>query len=194
VRTVIFKTSGGCAPIPGIGRWFRRCGHFVEEGLRLALEPQVETVVMAASWAGFVKRAAIGPQDEGVWADFEEALRKLVQSGKRVVLVLSTPRGEAFDPKSFIRRAAFGVEPGEPLLSVARSKATEATAPVDARLRAIALAVGAATIEPVDWLCTASHCPRADELGRPIFRDASHLRASVARERFVAVDRYVYLR
>jgi hypothetical protein len=30
--------------------------------------------------------------------------------------------------------------------------------------------------------------------GRPLYRDESHLRASVARERFQAVDRYVYPR
>jgi hypothetical protein len=48
-------------------------------------------------------------------------------------------------------------------------------------------------IDPADWLCSASHCPSADERGQPLYKDASHLRASVARERFTAVDPYVYL-
>jgi hypothetical protein len=30
-------------------------------------------------------------------------------------------------------------------------------------------------------------------VGRPLYKDESHLRASVARERFLAVDRYLYL-
>jgi hypothetical protein len=49
-------------------------------------------------------------------------------------------------------------------------------------------------IDPADWLCTASYCPAADEAGRPLYRDASHLRASAARERFGALDSFVYIR
>jgi hypothetical protein len=48
-------------------------------------------------------------------------------------------------------------------------------------------------IDPTDWLCGAVDCPAADELGRPFYKDATHLRASVARQRFDAVDRFVYL-
>jgi hypothetical protein len=33
-----------------------------------------------------------------------------------------------------------------------------------------------------------------DEQGRPLYKDESHLRASVARERFLAVDPYLYPR
>jgi hypothetical protein len=49
-------------------------------------------------------------------------------------------------------------------------------------------------IDPTEWLCSAAFCPAADERGRPLYKDNSHLRASVARERFDAVDKYVYSR
>jgi hypothetical protein len=210
VRTVMFRTSSGCAPVPGIERASRgssrSCSRFAEDGLRLAKQPNVDTVVIAASWVGFVNREVFRVGDrsrkrvdvlapEGAWVleGFEDELRRLVQSGKRVVLVLSSPRGEAFHPKSFVRRAGMTitVSDGAP---VARSKATERSAAVDQRLRHIARATGAALIDPADWLCTATHCPTADEIGRPLFTDGSHLRASVVRERFSALDAFVYLK
>ena len=49
-------------------------------------------------------------------------------------------------------------------------------------------------IDPADWLCSDQLCPGVDDKGRPLYKDASHLRASVARERFLAVDRYLYAR
>jgi peptidoglycan/LPS O-acetylase OafA/YrhL len=197
VRTVIFKTHGGCAPMPGIERWVKQCKGFITQGFALALQPHVETVVLAASWIGSVNRLHLagGSADEArIWDALEAELRKLTQSGKRVVVVLSTPRGEAFNPKYFIERTALGVGLEQPFASIPRSEATARTAAIDARLRSIAAAAGAATIDPVELLCTPSHCPTADELGRPIYKDGSHLRASVARERFHAVDPYIYLR
>jgi peptidoglycan/LPS O-acetylase OafA/YrhL len=207
VHTVIFKTNGGCAPVPGIERPFRSCSRFVEDGLRLAQQPHVETVVIAASWLGFASREVyragdphstpidvLAPENEWVLRGFEEALRRLVQSEKQVVVVLSTPRGAEFDPKSFIRRAGLTIELARRPPSVPLSKATERTRAVDARIKAIATAAGATLIDPAALLCPSLHCPTADEFGRPLFIDGSHLRASVARERFAAIDAYVYLR
>jgi peptidoglycan/LPS O-acetylase OafA/YrhL len=207
VRTVIFKIHNGCAPVPGIERPLRNCSGFVEEALRLARRPEVDTVVIAGSWAGFLKRPVyrvgdpdqspidvLAPENAWVLEGFERALHGLAQEGKRVVLVLSSPRGPAFDPKSFVRRAGLMVEPSAAPAFVPRSKATEPSVVIDERLKRIALAIGAVLIDPADWLCTASHCPTADELGRPLFMDGSHLRASLVRDRFSAIDAYVYLR
>jgi hypothetical protein len=123
---------------------------------------------------------------------FEAALRDLVAAGKQVVIVLSSPRGDAFDPKSIIERDGLAVAVRGPLPAVPRKEIAALVSPIDERLRRIAVAVGAALIDPADWLCTESVCPSADEHGRPLYKDESHLRASVARERFPAVDRYVY--
>jgi SGNH domain (fused to AT3 domains) len=207
VRTVIFKTTGGCAPVPGIERKSLRCSRFVDEGLRLALRPEVETVILAASWIGFVNRPdyfkagdphatplkLLSPDTDWVLQGFEAALRKLVAHGKRVVLVLSSPRGDAFDPKSVIHRDGLKVQVRAAFARVPRSEVAAVSRPIDERLRRIAAAVGASVVDPSDWLCTASHCPAADESGRPMYKDRSHLRASAARERFAAVDGYVYI-
>jgi hypothetical protein len=208
VRTVIFKTTGGCAPVPGIERKGQQCSQFVAEGLAIARRPEVETVVLAASWTGFVSRGdyyrvgdpqerpleLLSPDADWVLRDFAAALRELAAAGKEIVLVLSSPRGSAFDPKSVIQRDGMTVQVSHPFAPVPRSKLVELTSPIDARLIAVAAAAGAAVIDPTQWLCSGPVCPTVDERGRPLYKDASHLRASVARERFPALDKHIYLR
>jgi peptidoglycan/LPS O-acetylase OafA/YrhL len=206
VRTVIFKTTGGCAPVPGIERKSTECSRFVDEALALAQKPEVETVVIAASWVGFVSRPdyyrigdqtrtplkVLAPGSEWVLAGFEAAVRKLVASGKRVAIVLSSPRGEAFDPKSLVERDGLTVRVAARHAGVPRTELSALTSPIDERLRRIAAATGAAVIDPAEWLCSPTDCPTADEQGRPLYKDATHLRAAFARERFGAIDQYVY--
>ena len=208
LRTVIFKTTGGCAPMPGIERRTQQCGRFVEEGLKLAQRAEVETVVIAASWVGFVSRPdyykagdpartplkLLAPESAWVLEGFEAELKKLTAAGKQVVLVLSSPRGDAFDPKSVIERNGMTVQVREPLGRVPRSELARVTSPIDSRLIAIAAAAGASVIDPTDYLCSKAFCPAADESGRPLYRDGSHLRASYVRERFSAVDPFVFVR
>jgi peptidoglycan/LPS O-acetylase OafA/YrhL len=207
LRTVIFKTTGGCAPVPGIERRGQQCSRFVEEGLKLARRPEVETVVIAASWVGFVNRPdyykvgddaqtplrMLAPESAWVLKGLERELKSLTAAGKQVVLVLSSPRGAAFDPKSVIERDGMTVQVRQPLGRVARSELVQVTSPVDSRLIAIAAAAGASVIDPTEWLCSKAFCPAADESGRPLYKDGSHLRASVVRERFSAVDKFVFM-
>ena len=206
LHTIVFKTSGGCAPVPGVERKGRECSRFVEEGLRIAREPHVETVIIAASWVGFLSRGdyyrvgdpaevpleLLTPETDWVLQGLEAALAGLVASGKRVVIVLSSPRGSALDPKSVIERAGMTVHVRASFGAVRRSDLAALTSPIDERLKRIAATVGASVVDPTEWLCTAALCPSVDERGRPLYKDESHLRASAARERFFAVDRYVY--
>jgi peptidoglycan/LPS O-acetylase OafA/YrhL len=208
VRTIVFKTVAGCAPVPGIERRSLKCSQFVDEGLAAAMRPEVETVVIAGSWVGFLSRGdyyrigdlearplkLLTPETDWVMEGFQDALGRLVHAGKRVVIVLSSPRGEVLDPKSVIERDGMAVRVRGAFTPLSRSELAAGTGRIDARLKAIAQAVGATLIDPAGWLCTASQCPAADEAGRPLYRDASHLRASAARERFGAVDAFVYIR
>ena len=208
VHTVIFKTAGGCAPVPGIERKGRGCSRFVEEALDIARSGNVQTVVIAASWVGFINRGdyyklgdaaqrplrLLSPDAGWVMERFEATLRELTAAGKEVVLVLSSPRGDAFDPKGIVQRDGMMLHVRGPLGAVPRKEIAALASPIDERLKRVAAAVGATLVDPADSLCTASLCPAADENGRPLYKDASHLRASVARERFRAFDRYVYRR
>jgi peptidoglycan/LPS O-acetylase OafA/YrhL len=208
LRTVVFKTRNGCAPVPGIERLNVRCARFVDEGLRLARAPEVDTVVIAASWVGLINLSdyyrvgdpsrtpldLLDPDTSWVFDGFEDALREIAARGTRVVIVLSSPRGKAFDPMSRIERGDLTVQVRDGASAVSRGELRAQAAPVDERLRRIAQAVGAVLVDPADWLCTPLLCPTTDELGRPLYKDASHLRASAARERFGAVDEFVVWR
>jgi peptidoglycan/LPS O-acetylase OafA/YrhL len=208
VRTVVFYTRAGCTPVPGIERKSLHCSRFVDEGFELALRPEVDTVVIAASWVGFVERPdyykvgdgsrtplkILSPGSEWVLENFEAALRKIVASGKRVVLVLSSPRGSAFDPKSLIEREGMTIRVQAHRVAVPRANIDAESAPIDEHLKGIASAVGASIVDPMGWFCTVQSCPTADNEGRPLYRDISHLRASFARESAGFIDSFIYLR
>jgi hypothetical protein len=68
---------------------------------------------------------------------------------------------------------------------------TAESAPIDERLKRIAANVGATIVDPADWLCTPVDCATSDQDGKPLYKDASHLRASTARERFAGFDSFV---
>jgi len=42
-HTVIFRTRGGCAPVPGIERLGYGCARFVDETFALARKPEIQT-------------------------------------------------------------------------------------------------------------------------------------------------------
>ena len=206
VRTVIIKTLSGCAPIPGIERRGYGCDRFVEEGISMALQPEVATVVVGASWPGFTYRTdyfwkgnlsgqpldlLAGDLDPAL-KNLEAALQRMVAGGKRVVLVLSSPRGKTFDPTLMYERRGFhfrvSVSPPMP-----RNQARIYNAYIDDRLKRIAAHVGAETVNPMDYLCSATICPSTDPDGTPLYRDGTHVRAAVIRDRFSGFDQFVYM-
>lgn len=206
-RTIVIRTRGGCAPLPAIDRRGRGCANFVDETLKLAAAPEVSTVVFAASWYGLTTRndliragdpsetpiSILAPENSWAMREFETALASLVARGKRVVLVLSSPRGDAFDPRRMIARE--GVLPrAKPTAPVPRHELETMLEPMDESLRIVAQRVGATVVEPMDYLCDANACPTVDANGRPLYKDDSHIRARVVREEFNAFDEFIYLR
>jgi len=136
----------------------------------------------------------LAPGSDWVFRDFEAALASLVAEGKRVVLILSSPRGNAFSPKSVIERDWTGIRISHSLAPVPRSKLREVTGPIDQRLQHLAERAGASIVDPTQWLCQESACPAADADGKPLYKDDSHIRASVARSRLRALDDFLYIR
>jgi hypothetical protein len=208
VRSVIIRVSNGCAPVPGIERRGRHCNQFVEKGLQMAHRKEVDTVVFAASWTGFISRTdyykagdeLTGPplnlrtsDTRWVLDGFEAELKRLADAGKKIVIVLCSPRGREFNPRAMVKKRGMDFEVViDP--SVPRSTVAAANAFSDERLRAMAVRLGATLVDPLDKLCSDTECPTVDPDGSPLFMDESHLRASVVRQRFDALDRFVYLR
>jgi peptidoglycan/LPS O-acetylase OafA/YrhL len=205
-RTVIFRTRGGCAPVPGIERTGYGCERFVAETFALARRPEVKTIIISASWAGFTVRTdyykagdedgkplkMLTPQTEWVLAGFEAAVTQLVAAGKEVVIVLSSPFGDQFDPREMARRDGLGFHVVLPP-AVPRSAMTSERAFIDDRLIEIARRAHASVLDPLDTLCTASVCPVLDSAGKPLLKDNSHLRSSFVSAHFDAFDHYVLI-
>jgi len=204
-RTVFFQTKNGCAPVPGVDRKGRDCDDFVEQGFARAHAPEVRTVVIGASWYGFVTRTdyykvgdesgaplvLLTPKTQWVMEGFEHEVKDLVAHGKQVVILLSSPRNEDLDPKRLLYRDGLTWRERE-VPKVPLQVVDAESAQVDAVVRGIAERTGASLLDPSDWLCGKQYCPPVDERGRPIYVDGSHVRASIMRERIDALDRFVY--
>lgn len=206
-RTVEFRTSDACAPIPNIERKSIPCRAFVDAGFDRAQAPGIDIVVLAASWAGFAARGdyyradqdhavaldLLAPETQWVFDAFAAQLAALRQSGKRVVVLLSSPRGRAFDPNFLVDRNHL-LPRAKPARAVARADLMRLLYPIDSRIRRAAEHAGAEILDPTDWFCTRVTCPTVDAAGRPLLKDGSHLRASVVRARVAAFDQFVIVR
>jgi peptidoglycan/LPS O-acetylase OafA/YrhL len=202
-RTIEFRTLGGCAPILGIERRGTKCSQFVADGYARAAEPDVEIVVLAAQWSGLVHyndyfrpgapAAApldvLAPGNAWVFDQFSDSLAHLRRLGKRVVVLLSSPAGEPFDPKKMVdyRRV---IPRAITVNAVARVDLTSSFSAVDARVRAAGERAGAELLDPMDWFCSGRLCPVQDSNGRPISKDGSHICASFVRLRATALDQF----
>jgi hypothetical protein len=204
-RTVLFKTRGGCTPIPGIDRPGYDCARFVADGFKLADRSDIRTVVISASWVGFTDRKdyfkagdfsgpplkMLTPQTEWVLDGFESEIAHLVAAGKQVVVVLSSPFGEQFDPRKMAHRDGLDFKVSLPSAGVPRRTLDKETAFIDDPIRQIAARAGATVISPLDTLCIGDECPALDGDGKPILRDYSHLRSSFVSHYFNAFDHFV---
>ena len=203
MRTVQFITRGGCAPVPRIERSGQTCDAFVQSGLAQARAPDVRTVVIAASWAGFASRGdyrvagkpqdpvldLLSPHADWVFDQWAEDLLRLRALGKRVVIVLSTPRGSEFEPKRMVERRwlDFGFAPRP----APRAALEDGWQGIEDRVRSVAQRAGAEVINPREFLCSPSVCPSTFDDGRPMTTDGSHLRATFVRQHVHYLDPYV---
>jgi peptidoglycan/LPS O-acetylase OafA/YrhL len=205
-RTVEFRTMGGCAPLPGIERRDKRCVKFVTEGLERASKPDVDIVVLAAQWSGLVRYSdyyrpgysdavaldVLAPRNAWVFEQFSAAVAQLRQQGKQVVVLLSSPNGDAFDPKTMVDYHAL-IPRARLVSAVPRAELANNFSPVDSRIDAAARQGGAQVLDPLDWFCNGAQCPVQSPPGRPVSKDGSHMCASVVRARVTALDQFVLL-
>ena len=195
---VIFSSRGGCPPLPHVKEnHLPACNGLVERDRRLGLDPNVDTIVIAADWAGYFLllsapdkfsyyyddgstrgefRGAMGsPVSEKVFQGFAAMVKEFTQAGKTVYIILPSPTGDAIAPRHLIDRSltdwSFRLRPAAlpapPFVSELR--------PVVTRLKQIATDTGAKIIDPIQSLCNARTCPLTDGAGLPIYKDDAHL-------------------
>lgn len=204
-HTVRLMALSGCAPVPGLNRRSVDCARFTDAAFRAMQDPAVVTIVLAASWKGFSVRPdyyrsddpthqPVTPlSDAAQWVidGWRDRLSQLVQAGKHVVVVLSSPRGPLVEPKHLVHRHLWLWDEG--LNGLRSQQALKAVVQdVDARVAAAARQAGAEVIDPFSDFCAGETCQVTRRDGSPIFMDDSHIRGSHALEQVHILDPYFF--
>jgi peptidoglycan/LPS O-acetylase OafA/YrhL len=184
--SVVFLTSPGCSPIPGSAQvnsyHIERCATFRQDLARLAVDPEVDSVVVAGAWNLYFLESRThyaGSIDvESEIAGIDTFLRTLTRH-KKVYFVLDNPSGQQFEPRNFFagsRLSALTVKPFQEQVALAEDQAA-----LRARLAQVAATAGAVVIDPAAHLCPGGHCRVVTDAGKPIYKDDNHYRASYVR-------------
>jgi len=206
--TLTFATRGACPPVPHLLEDRDPvCGERFDQILRFAMGPEIDTVVIGGCWTCYFD-VAEGPlptnapasPDHYYYLDgtvrhplrggdgvarslqaLEAMITSLRAAGKTVYLQLTIPVGEEFEPKTRIAGDRLGTMRASTVservvLPVGQQRLRQ-------RLLQVAMNSGAVVIDPAATLCMADHqCLRTYPDGSPIYKDATHLRASYVRD------------
>jgi len=209
-RSAVFATNPGCPPLPGIKSTWRGkdCGGFFDHAMKLAFEPDVDTVVFGAFWENYFlgeyseddsphRRANVPPLDldsadtRMAFEQFRRTVARMVSGGRRVFIVLSNPTSRLFEPL-FPTEVRLSLHPPPRLAAngprVYAGPFESFVAPLTDRLRSIAAETGATAVDPRVTLCDGLICPSTGLDGLPLYVDSNHLRSSFSRERASFVD------
>jgi hypothetical protein len=215
-KSVIYSTHGGCPPIPHVKEdqlpW---CGGLIEQGMKLAQDPDIDTIVVAADWAGYflgisedhlpyyfegaVARGVIGPTMKSAASKqallaFETMVSGFRQANKTVYIILPSTTGDIFRPRRLISRGLtdFSFHIRVPI--ILRAEVVSRLRPLVARLRQIAANTGAFTIDPIATLCNDATCPVLTSDGEPIYQDDAHLNPEFVKHGIHYLDNVVKLK
>ena len=204
-RTVYFAAGASCAPVPGVVRTggFTFCNHLNAVSSSLIATKHVGTIVIGASWGGY-QNADIGIVRGGVrlkmdtpagvddfYANLEDEVRHLVSTHHQVYLVLTPTAAARFNPQDMIKRSLAGFKVDRSVLDgVPVAVLEKAGAAINRRLRAIAAATGAKTLNPLPDVCGPGPvCSAFFDDGRPKFVDSLHLTPGFVARRITMFDR-----
>jgi hypothetical protein len=207
LSSALFDTYPGCPPVPALNRKEPgyRCPQFYEWWREQAAAPAIHTVVIGAYWEVYFLGAYDDPSPEysalmvnaagstattrdfdAAWHGLENTIASLVHSGKRVLILSSSPASPNLDPHRAFHRFR-GAE-----LSLLRpvdlDRFHRFTAPIDAQFARIAADTGATIVRPTDYFCHDGICPAVDAAGSPYYKDADHLRATTVIQRAAFID------
>jgi peptidoglycan/LPS O-acetylase OafA/YrhL len=214
-RGVIYSSKGGCPPLPQVHEdHLPGCDGLIERGIALAKNPDIDTIVVAADWAGYF--LGVNTEDQAYYFEdhgtkgmlqntmgsdasnkaffaFEAMIRGFTSAKKTVYIVLPSPTGPIFRPRAMITRSFSDFSFRIRDLDISTADLESRLGPVVAKLRAIAARTGALTIDPIASLCEGAICPVLAPDGLPIYRDASHLNPAFVRRSVHYLDGIVKL-
>lgn len=210
-KRIVYATRGGCPPIPFVREnhlpW---CDGLVERNIKLADNPTIDAIVIAADWTGYfiamdpaeiwtyyyerdgtrgILRGQLGSKaTEEALAGFEQMISHFVEMGKTVFIVLPSPTGRIFSPRRMIERSPTDFSFRVRVPDVSAPDYISTISPIVDRLKAIAARTGSHLIDPIPSLCNRERCPLMTADGLPIFRDRSHLNPAFVRDHVLYLD------
>jgi peptidoglycan/LPS O-acetylase OafA/YrhL len=210
-KSVIYSTRGGCPPIPHVREnHLPDCDGLIEQGIELARDPDVDTIVIATDWSRYF--LGIGdPETKAYYFDdgstkgplrnamgseasnkallaFESMIAQFTKAKKTVYIVLPAPTGVIFRPRSMITRSLSDLSFRIRSPNISTTSIVSQVSPIVMRLRQIAKNTGAITIDPIAFLCAGPICPVLTPQGEPVFRDATHINPEYMRQSVSYLD------
>jgi len=211
-NSVVFATLGGCPAIPNVHE--RRenvsCSGLQNRALELARDASVTTIVVGSCWTCYFLMQTEYPKKEAsdreyvyasgdasepfrggrgaemAIAELERLLTELGKSGKRVFLLLDNPISPEFKPKAILSSSRLSGRTTD-RIDVSRDQ----TALRD-RLKSMAARAGVEAIDPFRFLCDRQvSCLRAAADGKPIHKDADHMRPFFVRDFIPYLDKTI---
>jgi peptidoglycan/LPS O-acetylase OafA/YrhL len=207
--SVFVAATGGCPPIPLVREKLHPdCARAFDDYLQLATSKAVARVVVGACWICYLRQDR-GPNarfqyylewngktlwlndgplsDEAALSGLRQMLA-LLSAAKETYLLLNIPAGTSADPRSMIHRDLFSGHFSYQRPVLTRKAVLDNGGELRGKLISIAHQAGAVVIDPLDFLCPDKECPTLAEDGRPVYRDANHLRAFFVIERASFID------
>lgn len=194
---ILYSSQGGCPPVPGVHEdHLPLCKGLVEQSVRLAARPDVDTVVIDADWAGYFMGLRTpdklnyyyedtnisGPLGDITTAVSKRALLRLqdmvqamTAAGKRVYIVLPSPTGAEFRPRRMVQRSFTDMSFRLHVPVIPSMTVTKRMQPIVDELKRIAGRTRAEVIDPVSFLCNRDICPLLTADKAPVYKDSTHL-------------------
>ncbi|MHA6643008.1 acyltransferase family protein [Mesorhizobium sp. A623] len=167
-----------CTPIPKYdlvsGPENINCQDYYKAAMEVARSDAVVKVVLAGDWPRFFVDGQLTKQGQSFALD----LQALISDGKEVFLIGRPPMDKRFEPLTLARKAITD-------WSVMRAEAEDEESMAD--LGKVAALAGATLINPLDFLCGPDRCPVVVD-GKPLYNDASHIRAGYAASSATFID------
>lgn len=193
-----FVPGANCAPVPGTIQQdvFKQCANMAAMLAELVEREHVQSVVLGASWAGYVgdwmqierggRRWSLASAEgkNAFYANLEDYVRQLEGYGAKIYLIKGAPINQAhFDPAKMVTRNPIGFSIAPNVGSdVPLAELRAAYADIDKRLRTIAENTGATLLDVFPDVCgSGTGCSPFFANGEPKYSDGVHLRPSFVR-------------
>ncbi|KAB8033376.1 acyltransferase family protein [Fluviispira multicolorata] len=200
----IFFTKKGCMPIKNVMTDKNpRCRSFVNDAYKFSEDPEIKTVVIGASWIGYLKDKTKAYYADGIFNEylakspiatdkilheFQLSIKELVGLKKSVYVILNIPRGEELRPVKMINRSLVGEKFSLNPVNLDKDDIIKSHGSFLKRLKNVAIQAGAQIIDPLDYLCDKdSICPSIFQ-NKIIYKDSAHLCASFVRDNVKYLD------